>query len=186
MKTTVLLAAALIATAGLANAEIYEYELPDLTGPSIGDRNTTFVYAGASGAVNSLSMRIEGTVDVLGFVECWGTVPPDTSVWPLSPGSHLKKTGETGYWTGSGMFLEVMGPFDDTWTHHTFNGGFSQLAPGDSIYVNLYFGPAALVGICSPITPPTAGTMTRVTLSIDVSPAVPVENATWGRIKSLF
>ena len=181
-----MLAGILLIFTGIANAEVYEYDLPALTGPSIGDRVTTFTYTGPAGAVNSLTVRVEGTVDVLGFTECLGNVPPDTLVWPLSPGSHLLKPGDTGYWIGSGAFLEVLGPFDDSWTHVTFNGGFSELTTGDDIEVNLYFGPAALVGICGPITGPTEGTATRVTLLIDVSPPVPVEPSTWGRIKSLY
>lgn len=183
---TVIVATILLLTAGAATADVFEYELPDLNGPSTGDRMTTMTYTGPSGAVNSLTVRLEGTVDALGFVVCEGVVPPDTSVWPLGPGSHLLKPGDTGYWLGSGSFLETLGAFDDSWTHHTFNGGFSELTTGDQIEVHLYFGPAALVGICSPMGDPTAGTATRVTLSIDVSPSVPVEETTWGRIKSLL
>jgi len=186
MKNILLLVCVVLVLAGTANAEVYEYVLPELNGPSTGDKTTTLTYTGPAGAVNSLTIRIEGTVDVLGYVVCEGSVEPDTSVWPLAPGSHLLKPGDTGYWIGSGSFLETLGPFDDSWIHHTFNGGFTELATGDDIEVNLYFGPAALVGICSPMTLPTAGTMTRVTLLIDVSPPVPVEPSTWGRIKSLY
>jgi hypothetical protein len=182
----VLLTVLLLVTAGTVYAGVYEYVLPDLNGPSTGDKTTTLTYTGPAGAVNSLTIRIEGTVDVLGYVECLGNVEPDTSAWPLGPGSRMLKTGDTGYWTGSGQFLDLPGPFDDSWTHFTFNGGFSELATGDDIEVNLFFGPAALVGMCGPITSPTSGTMTRVTLSIDVSPAVPVETSTWGRIKCLY
>ncbi len=186
MKSIFLLCVLLLVTAGTGYAEVFEYDLPALTGPSIGDRVTTFTYTGPAGTVNSLTVRVEGTVDVLGYTECLGNVPPDTLVWPLSPGSHLLKPGDTGYWIGSGSALEVLGPFDESWFHHTFNGGFTELTTGDDIEVNLYFGPAALVGVCGPITPPTAGTATRVTLLIDVSSPVPLEPSTWGRIKSLY
>jgi hypothetical protein len=187
MKTFVILSGILLVVAGLANAEIYEYELPDLTGPSTnGEQMTTLVYDGAAGTVNSLTLLIEGTVDVLGLIVCESVVPPDTSVWPLGPGSRLLKAGDTGYWYGGGEMLDALGPFADSWTHNTFNGGFPGLVAGDTIEVYLCFCPTVLVGLCSPITAPTAGTATSVTLAIDVAPIVPVEDSTWGRIKGLY
>lgn len=187
MKTiTTAVLVGMLGIAGVAHAEVFEYELPELAGPSGAERTTTVAYTGPAGAVNALSVRVEGTVDVLGYVECLGNVEPDTSVWPLTVSTRLQKPGDTGYWSGSGPFLDALGSFDLAWGHNTFNNGFSQLANGDDIQVRLIFLPAAIVGICGPITGPTEGTATRVVLSIDVSPAVPVETSTWGRIKHLL
>ncbi len=170
-----------------ARSTVFEFELHDLAGSS-GDtsRTTTFVYQGPTGAVNSLSVRVIGIVDNLGFVECYVSELPDTSVWPLEISSRIKKPGDIGYWLGIGPFLEQLDSFDETFAHYTYTGGFSTVSAGDSFHVELLFGPALIVGLCGPITPPSTGVMDKVTVLIDVLSSVPVEHTTWGRIKSLF
>jgi len=168
------------------SAGVYEFELPDLAGMAAGTNvTTTFVYHGPDGNVNAVSARIIGDVDYLGLVECF-TEPPDTSEWPLDFGTSLKRVGETGYWSGWPGFLEQLGPFDRTYPHHTHTGGFTTIGDGDVIQVDAYFLPAALIGICHPITPPSNGTVSHASVLLDVSAPVPTRVSTWGRIKALY
>jgi hypothetical protein len=169
-----------------ANSEVYQFELPELAGMTADTTlTTTFVYRGPSGNINSLSARVRGTVDYLGLVECFST-PPDTLEWGLDIGTFLKKPGETGYWSGWPGFLDQLGPFDETYNHHTYNGGFSTVTDGDMVQVDLYFYPAILIGICHPITPPPTGILLRASILVDVSTPTPAKETTWGSIKSLF
>lgn len=169
-----------------ARGEVNEFELPELTGMAADTTLiSTFVYRGPSGNINSLSARVSGTVDYLGLIECFNT-PPDTSEWVLDIGTFLRKLGETGYWSGSPEFLDQLGPFDETYNHHTYSGGFSTITDGDTVQVDLYFYPAILIGICHPITAPSTGTLLRASILVDVSVPAPVRETTWGCIKELF
>jgi len=186
-KTVALLSFALsiLFTTGVIGGVI-EFELPELAGMTADTSlTTTFVYRGPNGSVNLVSARVTGTVDYLGLIECF-TVPPDTSEWPLDIGTSIRKQGETGYWSGWPGFLEQIGPFDDTYIHHIRNNGFTTLSDGDIVQVDLYFFPAALVGLCHPITAPSTATLSRASILLDVSAPVPVEESTWGRIKALY
>jgi hypothetical protein len=183
----VLLSAVFIVVIGTsANGEVYEFDLPELAGLTADTSlTTTFVYNGPGGNINSLSARVIGTVDYLGLVECFGT-PPDTSLWPIDIGTALSKPGDTGRWSGSPDFLVQLGPFDETYIHHTFNNGFSTIADGDTVEVEFYFYPAILVGISAPITAPSTGTLSSASILLDVSVPAPVKETTWGSIKELF
>jgi hypothetical protein len=187
MKTVAWFAFALcVSLVSTVSAEVFEFELPDLAGMTAGTNVTTaFVYDGPDGNVNSIMARVIGDVHYIGRVECF-TEPPDTSDWPLDFGTALRKPGETGYWTGWPDFLDQVGPFDRTYGHNTYSGGFTTVSNGDTIQVDAHFLPAALVGICHPITPPPTGTVSRALILLDVSAPVPVEESTWGRIKALY
>jgi len=170
-----------------AVAAVYEFELPDLAGMAAGTTlTTTFVYRGPDGNVNALSARVTGVADYLGRIECSGT-PPDTSDWVLDIGTSLRKRGDSGYWYGFPGFMDQVGPFDETYLHHTFSSGFTAVSDGDTIEVEAYFVPAVLVGLCHPITAPSTGTLLRASILLDVSEsALPVEASSWGRVKALF
>lgn len=79
-----------------ANATEVTYDLPALTGPTPYSTMTTVIYDGAPGAVTAMSFQLEGSLDQLGLIECFSSVPPDTLGWPLSLGGLLRRAGESG------------------------------------------------------------------------------------------
>lgn len=173
-------------SATTAAADAFEFPLPEFAGMSADTSLTaTFTYTGFNGNVDGVRVRVVGTVDYIGLIACMSE-PPDTSAWPLDIGSWVQKPGDTGYWRGFPGFLDQLGPFDLTYQHYTTNGGFTTINNGDVVQVDLYFYPAALVGICGPIDGPSTGTLTQVSVLLDVTPPVPVEKSTWGAVKSLF
>lgn len=165
---------------------VYEFELSELAGMAADTTiTTTFIYNGPSGTVNALSARVTGSITYLGLIECIST-PPDTSTRPIDIGTFITKAGTPGYWSGSPGFLSQVGPFYETYIHHTYSNGFSTVADGDTIQVEFYFYPAILIGICHPITEPSTGIISSAYILIDVLATIPAEKSTWGRIKNLY
>jgi hypothetical protein len=183
-----LLVAPLLLVPAAAGAEVYEFELPVLAGAeSPTDVSTSFVYHGPNGDVTSLSGRFAGTIDYLGLVECYNLTEIDTIEGALDGGVFVHRRGESGQdWSGNAGFLGQVGPFDGTFALHTYGGGFTTVADGDTIEVSAYFFPAGLIAICHYITGLPTGTLSYASILIDVSTPVRAESTVWGRIKSLY
>jgi hypothetical protein len=177
-----------LSLASSAYSVTFEVELPELDGSSADTlRTVTYVYDGPTGDLNGLSARLRCGLSSLGYLECLGGIsPPDTVVWALMAYSNIGRTGESGYWDGSPLPFESLGGYDVTYPLNTKSGGFTTLSDGDILEVGLHFGPSGFVAMCSPITPPSEGLVIRASIIFDVTPATPVEDSTWGRIKSLF
>jgi hypothetical protein len=187
MKPMAAVYAILIFVIGVeARAEVHEFNLPALAGASADSTVTdTVEYHGPTAAVNSVSLRVGGSVDFLGVLHCVNSGNPTAMQWDMELRSFVRKTGDAGYWASDAMSVGQLGAFEATYGHLSY-GGFLSVSDGDVIQVEYYFGPIGYLGVCGPVTDPPSGTSSTVTLILNVSPASPVEETTWGRIKNVY
>lgn len=186
LKITVALL--LLSAVSAAHAEILEFDMPGLTGSSADSLVTdSLVYDGPSAAVNAIAIRVTGVVTDLGEICCGGPAlcPGETYDWFMTWHGNLRKPSDTGKWVVSYPdYLDQVAAFDQTGSGESQNG-FASLANGDVINVALYFGRANWIGECDLIQTP-AGTMTSVTVIMDVSYPLPSRMSTWGGVKALY
>jgi hypothetical protein len=189
IRLLTILAIILLTVSSLAFSATFEVELPELDGSSADTiRTVTYVYDGPTGNLNNLSFRLRCGLSSLGYLECLGGItPPDTVVWTLMAYSKIRRSSESGYWDGSPTLpFGELGSYDVTYPLNTDSGGFTTVTEGDVLEVGLHFGSSGYIAMCSPITPPSEGLVIRASIVFDVTPATPVEDSTWGKIKSLY
>ena len=173
-----------------AQAEILEFDIPGFAGSSSSTvRIDSFTYHGDNATVKNVSLRVVGTVDDLGLLTCEAPPgePPDTTSWQMDWSGSARKScdPENDLWFGGAYsYYHETGPFDET-SDLTNNRGFSTLSEGDTIEVTFRFWAGDWIGVCHLIEPPV-GTVTSVTVLIDVSYPVPVGSTTWGHVKGTF
>jgi hypothetical protein len=175
-------------SASVARADSIEFDMPGLTGNSTDMIVTdSFVYTGPAAAVNAVSIHVVGNVIDLGEICCGGPAycPGPTYDWFMNWYAHIKRPADAGRWTADhpGLLDQVMA-FDQTGLGETQNG-FASLSNGDEVDVSLYFGRGAWLGECDLIQTPT-GTLTSVTVILDVTYPLSVDVSTWGKIKALY
>ncbi len=182
------LAIILLGLASSALSVTFEVELPELDGSSADTlRTVTYVYDGPTGDLNGLSARLRCGLASLGYLRCLGGIsPPDTVVWTLMAYSRIRLAGDLGYWDGGSESFGALGAFDETYPLTANSGGFTTVTEGDILEVGLHFGSSGYIGMCDPITPPSEGIVIRASIIFDVTPGTPVNDSTWGRIKSLY
>lgn len=180
----------LAALAPAAYADIVEFDVPGLTGNSADSLQTSsFVYNGPPAAVNAVSVRVAGEVTDLGEICCGGPglCPGPTYDWFMTWYAFIRKAGDplnTKWSAATPDSPDHLGPFDQTDAAENQNS-FMSLSPGDAISVDLYFGRASWLGECDLIRT-TAGTLSTVTVILDVAYPLATESATWGKIKALY
>lgn len=188
MRVSLVLALTLLLTPTLSPAETIEVPLPELHGPyplggGLAERYTEFQLPQVPTAINGAWLRLGGTLTV-GELICEGV---GSSPWPMEFYAWMKDTVTAGYWSSSNHDPQETGPFETTTAfekRYPFNATWDHLMDGQG-EIGLFGAPAALVGLCTKVSEPSA-VIDEAVLVIDVDFPLPVEAGTWGRIKSLY
>ena len=173
-------------------AETLEFLLSDITGGFYSYR-ASLIYTGEAVQFSSVSLRVEAAIVQSGVVMCIHAPGVPQSYWgpctfgPVIEGWVWKNLDKRSGYKLSPLIVEPAGQYDQELELSPLSA-FSELDNGDVINVSIYFSegwwcchPDGLWAITDP-----EGTLTSVTLIIKVSDPVPVEDTTWGRIKSLY
>jgi hypothetical protein len=193
MRTVFVVAALIVVVGSPVRAERLRFALPEFTG-GFATYNTTVVYTGEPREILSVSVRVVASIEQLGRVFCIHApgVPEEYWGW-FTFGPVLRarvwRNGDDG--TDHSLdyrIIEQSGDYNRRLIL-TPEPGFDVLQDGDLIHVRFDFW-AGVPAACLPVYPgflvETEATLTGVTLLIDVPDSVPVEQSTWGRIKSLY
>lgn len=172
----------------VVQAEVLILPLPTITG-GFSSYQASVTYVGEAVRVSSVSLHVVAMIDQLGQVYCiHAPGVPLPSVCTFGPRIRGRVWRNQIYGYDYELHSRVVEPAGD------FNRalmlepmpGFSELADNDIVEVKLHFYEGDWC--CLPEFPGALiepeGTLISVTLIIEVSDIVPVEQTTWGCIKS--
>ena len=173
----------------LAQAEILEFQLPNIAGGfSYPMYRESVMYTGDSVQVTSVTLHVAAIIGELGSQYC-PEAPPlpgytcplgvffDGTVWKNQE-TNVDYNRDHHEDTQTGDFYLDMGLRPTP--------GFNELVLGDIIQVGFRFYENIMCCPGLPVTMGPVATLTSVTLSIEVGDEVPIDLTTWGRIKGLY
>ena len=163
-----------------------EYPYIDENEKISAERSQIFTYPGPAAKIKTIRIYLEGTASA-GSLSCCDWMC-DTTAWYIDASAFLERVNKPGLWLG-GYYGSVEGPFSGPGGLYPLPGtgnSFGVLEAGERLEYDQYFGPSGYILMCSPITEPPGGEITSARIEITVDIIVPVENTTWGRIKSLY
>lgn len=177
----------IILTCTLVQAEVLEFPLPNITG-GLSTYQDSVLYAGDTLQVLSVRLVVAAVIDDLGYQICPTAPPQPAEVCDLGFlfNGIVWKNRDSDVAYGPKGYSEQTETGDYEKTILWSSGGFTDLVFGDVIRVG--FSIYKHLNCCSPPveTSDPVVTLTSVTLIIEASDQVPVEQTTWGRIKSLY
>lgn len=189
MRAITILSAMIALACPMIHAETLEFQLPTITGGFIYPCYEESVqYTGEPVNVSSVSLRIEASVDKIGGMTCPQAppLPGYHCTIDIQMGGYVRKSepvkGRHEYYKYYETITQA-GDIDKVVVLETLPG-FSGLNSSDIILVDFYFfwNVCCIPGF---FVEPEA-TLTSVTLLIEVTDLVSVEQTTWGCIKSIF
>jgi hypothetical protein len=189
MRVALLSLTMIMVTSVFVQAEVLEFPLPDITG-GLATYQDSVVYIGDTLEVSAVRLVVHAVIDDLGYQICSTAPPLPAEVCTL--GFHYYGTvwknhdQELDYGPDGDYENSQTGDYERTigWTAGPW--GFTELVSGDVVHVvfELY---KELLCCSTPVeTYDPVVTLTNVTLLIEVSGQVHVEQKSWGSLKNLY
>lgn len=189
LRTIFLLLVVVFLACPLVRAEVLQFPLPNISG-GFADYQDSVFYTGDAVRVVSVSLRVVADIAAIGSMLCLGA--PGVPSYYCDIGIVV----DGNVWQNQALYDNYrLSPFEilqagdyDEELGLTPLPGFAEISNGDTIHVGFYFDSQWFC--CTPDNPGTINwpeaTLTSVTLLVEVSPLLPVQQTTWSQIKNLY